>query len=471
MSQNDSQQATIQLESKHTNMKNILMWSSYDAADTLFSQSILSIAFQPFVLLLAYEYGMTSYWNAFILMSAFMVVSNLLVAVLGPLIGAFSDTIGKRKVPLLFVASLMCLSTLGFMVWRNVWWALIMFVIANFSYQAGRMLYDSMIPFIAKTDERGLTSGISGSLSFIGTFTAVALGMISWKIWGEYSEPSDVFEGTTAVNYGGLVPLFGITVAVIVLFALPFLFSNEKENPNQNGFHQNLRDSLKTFKQTLTEIVRYKNALLFILGWLFVTDASNTAVLYMQLVIVDGAGATPNQALMVIALGGLLAMIAAIIVGILLDKLGPKKNFVVNIFAWIIAVSITIFVCAEIDGKHLLPWYFMFLAAFFIGIGFGGIWLIGRQFVYEIAPPNKVAQYSGFKSIAGRISAILSPLTFLLIFYAVRNTGISVANSYAIALTPLILFFLIGLAIILKYKDVHEAYLKGERAPYKFLEK
>ncbi|MHA1687486.1 MAG: MFS transporter [Candidatus Heimdallarchaeaceae archaeon] len=465
-----TEQSAIHLESKSTSLKNIFLWSSYDAADTLFSQSILSIAFQPFVLLLAYEHGIRSYWNAFVIMSAFMVVSNILVAILGPIIGAFSDTIGKRKVPLVFVASLMCLSTLGFMVWRNLWWALIMFVVANFSYQAGRMLYDSMIPFLAKTEERGKTSGISGALSFLGTFAAVALGMVAWKIWGEYSKPEKVYNGDASLDYGGLVPLFGITVAAIVLFALPFLFSREKENPNQNGFHQNLRDSIATFKNTLQEIFHYKNALIFILGWFFITDASNTAVLYMQLVIVDGAGATPNQALMIIALGGLLSMIGAIVVGLLLDKFGPKLNFIVNIFAWIIAVTITVLACIEVNGQHIIPWQSMFLTAFFIGIGFGGIWLIGRQFVFEIAPPDKVAQYSGFKSIAGRVSAILSPLTFLIIFYSVRNTGISVSNSYAIALSPLILFFFTGLLIILKYTDVHKEYLLGERAPYKKLQ-
>ncbi len=304
-----------------------------DAADTLFSQGIISIVFQPFALLLAYENGIRSYWEAFALMSVFMAFSNLLVALLGPLIGSISDTIGKRKIAVILSASLMSVATLGFMVWRNFWWLCVMFVLANFGYQAGRMFYDSMIPFIAKTEQRGITNGISGSLSFIGTFAAIGLGNVAYVIWGKFSKPSDVYNGTAAVDYTSLIWLSGIVVAAIFLFSIPFLFSREKENSNQLTLTQNLQKAKENFKDTFREIWKYKNALLFIIGWFFVTDASNTTVLYMQLVMVDGAGTSPTQALMIIAIGGLLSMIGAVIVGLLLDKWGPKKNFIVNIVA------------------------------------------------------------------------------------------------------------------------------------------
>ncbi len=202
------------IEAKKTNMKNVLLWSSYDAGDTLFSQAILSIIFQPLVLLLAFEIGITNYWQAFALMSAFMAVSNLLVAIFGPFIGAISDTIGKRKPAVLISAAIMCGSTLLFMAWKNFWWLCIMFVFANMSYQAGRMFYDSMIPFISKTDERGKTSGISGALSFLGTFAGLGLAMLAYGIWTPFSKPKDVFADSVAnpVNYTSLYWLIPISV-------------------------------------------------------------------------------------------------------------------------------------------------------------------------------------------------------------------------------------------------------------------
>ncbi|MHA1827843.1 MAG: MFS transporter, partial [Candidatus Heimdallarchaeaceae archaeon] len=460
----------IEIEAKKTSFLNVFKWSSYDAADTMFSQGIISIAFQPYVLLLAFQMGITNYWEAFAIMSVFMAASNLLVALFGPVFGALSDTMGKRKSAVIMSASLMVTGSLGFLVWKNFWWACIMFVFANFAYQAGRMFYDSMIPFISKTNERGLTSGISGALSFLGTFAAIGLAQVAYVIWGPYTKPDEVFSGNiTNYTFESVYWLFGIIAGAIVIFSIPFLFSKEKENPNENGFRKNFRDAIHTYKQTLGEIVRYKNAWLFILGWFFVTDASNTTVLYMQLVMVDGAGATPTQALLIIAVGGLLSIFGAIVVGILLDKVGPKKNFLVNIIAWIIAVTIAILACVEVNGQHIIPWQTMFAVAFFIGIGFGGIWLIGRQFVFETAPPSKVTQYQGFKQIAGRVSAILSPLIFLGIFSLASKGGLSTSNSYAISLSTLILFFIIGFIIVSRIIDVHQEYLAGERAPYKKL--
>ncbi|NPD88114.1 MAG: MFS transporter [Asgard group archaeon] len=471
----DENVGTIELEAQKTSYRNVFLWSSYDAADTLFSQAIISIAFQPFILLLALENGITDYWTAFALMSVFMAVSNLLVALLGPFIGALSDTIGKRKPAVLISASVMCIATFGFMFWKNVWWACIMFVIANFGYQVGRMFYDSMIPFISKTEERGKTSGISGALSFLGTFAAIGLSMLAYEIWDKYSEPGMVFADpvTNPPEYRSIYYLFGIAVAAIILFAIPFLFSKEKENPNLNGFRQNLSIAKKSFRETLREIFvhRYKNAILFILAWFFVTDAANTTILYMQLVMVDGAGANPSQALYVIGIGGILAMIGAIGVGLLLDRWGPKKNFIINVFAWFFAVIICILACIKIDGVHILPWQIMYAVAFFIGLGFGGLWLIGRQFIFEIAPPDKVTQYQGFKQIAGRVSAIVSPLIFMGFLGLGNALGYNISNQYALALAPLLVFFLIGFFILLRYKDVHKAYLVGERAPYKRLEK
>lgn len=483
-----TQDVTI-IEAKKTNLKNVFLWSSYDAADTLFSQAILSIVFQPLVLFLAWDMGIRGYWQAFALMSTFMAVSNLLVAIFGPLIGALSDTLGRRKIGVIISAGVMCGGTLLFLVWMNFWWLCILFVLANFGYQAGRMFYDSMIPFISKTDERGKTSGISGALSFIGTFAGLGLAQLAYGVWGQFSKASDIFQETKSAhllypsldwyavirdyNYISLFWMIPIVVGVILLFAFPFLFSKEKTNDNNNGFKQNLRLATKDYRKTFGEIFRAKNknALYFIIGWFFVTDAANTVILYMNTMIMDGAGASPGQALIIMAVGGVLSMAGAIVVGFLLDKWGPKKNFIINAAAWFIAVIIGILGCVEINGVDILPWQFLMPSAFFIGVGFGGLWIIGRQFVLEVAPPDRVTQYQGFKQIAGRVSAIVSPLMFLGFMGIAAAAGWSIPNQITVALLPLLVFFIIGFIIIRKYVSVHKEYLAGERAPYKKFEK
>ncbi len=455
-----------EIEAKKTERKNILLWSSYDAGDTLFSQAIISLAFQPLVLLVAFDQGIGSYQDAFLYMSLFMAFSNLLVAILGPLIGAISDTTGSRKPFVIFSATLMMLSTTGMMFFNDFVTLCLLFVLANFSYQAGRMFFDSMIPFLAKTEERGTASAISGSLAFIGTFGAIGLGKLAYALHGEPSAPSDVFDGSADLDYGGLIDFIGYSVIAILLFTIPFLFSKEKVISNGNGIKKNVRIALKDFRVTFSDLLNDKNALLFIITWFFVTDASNATVLYMNAVIVDGAGATMGEALIVIAMGGLLAMIGAIFTGIYLDRFGPKRIFKFNIYAWGISVILAILACWEPNGNDIFPWQIMILSAFSIGIGFGGLWIIGRQFIYEISPPSKVASYMGFKQISGRVSAIISPLLFAGGILLGDALGYSEQNSFAIALVPLFLFFIVGYFTLNKYVDVHEEYLAGERAPY-----
>ncbi|MHA1910454.1 MAG: MFS transporter [Candidatus Kariarchaeaceae archaeon] len=459
------------IEAKKTDRRNILLWSSYDAGDTLFSQAIISLAFQPLVLLVAFDQGIDSYKDAFLYMSLFMAFSNLLVALLGPLIGAISDTSGSRKPFVIFSATLMMLSTYGMMFFNDFVILCLLFVLANFSYQAGRMFFDSMIPFLAKTEERGTASAISGSLAFFGTFGAIGLGKLAYALYGEPSAPSNVFLDPSnpdyeVLDYGGIIEFIGFSVLAILLFTIPFLFSKEKVIKNGNGIKKNVRIALKDFRVTFSELLNDRNALLFIITWFFVTDASNATVLYMNAVIVDGAGATMGEALIVIAMGGLLAMIGAILTGVYLDRFGPKKIFKFNIYAWGISVILAILACWEPNGNDIFPWQIMILSAFSIGIGFGGLWIIGRQFIYEIAPPSKVAAYMGFKQISGRVSAIISPILFAGGVLLGDFLGYSESNSFALALIPLFIFFIIGYFFLRNYVDVHEEYLAGERAPY-----
>ena len=63
----------IKEQTEKTKFWNAAAWFSYDAADTFFSQLIISLAYTPFALLLGIQiFG--SYTVAFVIMSVFMAV-------------------------------------------------------------------------------------------------------------------------------------------------------------------------------------------------------------------------------------------------------------------------------------------------------------------------------------------------------------------------------------------------------------
>ncbi|MCE7740339.1 MAG: MFS transporter [Candidatus Heimdallarchaeota archaeon] len=460
------------LESKITNKRNAVLWYSYDMADTFFSQAVISLAFTPFALLLGVDLGWT-YKTAFIVVSIFMASSNLLIAIFGPILGAISDKAGKRKPAVLMAASIMVATTALITVWLNFWWACSLFIVANFCYQAGRMFYDAQIPFVAKTENRGIIQSIGGALAAFGSVIAIGLGLLinSEKTFGVHTEVNTAIweigeTHITEVNYGGLRWLFLFAAAVIILLSIPYLFHKEIENPPEEALtpKEYLKSSLKSFKESLGNIVRDRNSWLFFLAWFFITDAANTTILYM-VPVVDTVGAMGTMMTYIVILSGIVfSIIFGVIIGILMNKWGPKKLFLFVGVSWFIAIIL--FILTGMPFKSFtMPKEIIWVGAIFIGIGFGGIWIVGRQFIMVIAPPSKLAQYGGFQKIAGRVSAIVSPLLFGLMVFIADPLGPEWA--IRIALASLLVLFSIGIILTMFIKDPHKRYMKGERAPYK----
>ncbi len=471
------------IEAKRTGWKNAFLWYSYDAADTYFSQLIISIAFTPFALVLGiYQLGWT-YEKSFIIVSVFMAASNLLIAVLGPIMGALSDRVGKRKGAVIIVASILIATSALITAWVNFYWACIMFMIANFCYQAGRMFYDAQIPFLAETEKRSVLQAVGGSLSFFGSVFAVLTSMIVGKLLGGWEHIDTAvweadpgyYDALTLNDFINLRWLFVIGAGVILVMSFPYLFHKEVENPPEEKItmKETFKHSFKDFGITAKEILKDRNSILFFLSWFFITDAANTAIMYMAVIIQGAVGYSSAVTNYVIFAGIGGSLIFAVVTGFFMRKYGPKLTFIVNGISWAIAIVIVIFSGWQyktefIDSAwviHALPKWPMFIGAFFIGIGFGGIWIIGRQFIMVLAPPSKLAQYGGFQKIAGRVSAIVSPLLFsAFIFWFSGSMGTH--NAYRVALLQLFVFFIIGVALLFFIRDPHKRYLQGERSPY-----
>ena len=229
---------------------------------------------------------------------------------------------------------------------------------------------------------------------------------------------------------------------------------------------EHVKSSLSAFKTTLKEIISDRNSWLFFLAWFFITDAANTTILYMVPVVSAMGGPALEGMTNYIILGGIIfSIVFGIIVGRLMNRLGPKKLLLAVAVSWFIAIVIFVLSGLQI-GSVTIPSWLIWFGAVFIGIGFGGIWIVGRQFIMVLAPPSKLAQYGGFQKIAGRVSAIVSPLLFGLVIFLTDGL-FAPPGPMRVALASLLVLFSIGIIFALFIKDPHKRYLKGERAPYK----
>ncbi len=344
------------------------------------------------------------------------------------------------------------------------------------------MLYDSQIPFIAEPEDRSTTQAVGGAFAGFGSIFGVVLGLVlnglggaeKWSpintnIWELANQP------IPELNLGNLRWVFFAAGILIILMSIPYLFHKEAESPSNLKPKENLKRSFSSLKESLKHIVKDRNSLLFFIGWFFLVDAANTTILFMVPVIEGAVGVTNSTLTYIIILTGILiSIVFGFITGQVLKRLGPKKTFLISGIAWMLAIIFTMFAGWQYKIEqlgplwfliHEFPWWLMFFGAFFIGIGFGSIWIIGRQFIMILAPPSKLAQYNGFQKIAGRVSAIVSPLIFagMMVLGATFTT---INHSFRLALGSLLLFFIIGEILIAFIKDPFKRYMKGERAPY-----
>ena len=212
--------------------------------------------------------------------------------------------------------------------------------------------------------------------------------------------------------------------------------------------------------------------LLFLVGWLLINDAVGTCIAILVDYLREGLGLDPTIA-GAILFGGILVGVAFLyIMGPVIDRKGPKFGVIITAIAWTIGIILTVLsgvtyktvVIGNITYVYKLR-FLAYIAAAILSFGMGSVFIVGRQFILELCPPEKIGQYMGFKKISGKISAAIGPLIFSGVLALVYPYGKTLA--YQIAILSLLVFFLIGFVIILFIKNNHAKYLKGERFPYK----
>ena len=98
-------------------------------------------------------------------------VSVGLNALVSPILGALSDR-GGRRLPYLLFFTLLCIVPTLFIGWSPPVLGVVLFVIANFAYQAALIYYDSTLKSVARPATRGRLSGIGVAVGYAGTIFA-----------------------------------------------------------------------------------------------------------------------------------------------------------------------------------------------------------------------------------------------------------------------------------------------------------
>jgi UMF1 family MFS transporter len=361
-------------------------WILYDLANTIFSLNILSLYFSLWVV--NDQGGRDAH---FTLATS---ISMACILVLAPSIGVLSDRV-PRRLPWLIATTIGCCVLTALLGLGGLWVSLAIFIGANIFYQAGLLFYDTLLPSVSTPENRGRVGSLGVGLGYLGSLVGIGIGAL-----------------TLALRPDDDVWIFRVTALAFFLLALPcFLFVRERPRasavamPHGVGGYR-FRDVGEGFRL----LRRYPELRRFLVGHLLYADAANTAIAVMGIYATKELGFSEAQTQIVLLVGILGAISGALLLGRIVDPVGPKRTLSIDLVVWLLALG----AFAAIPVFEL-PRDLFWPAAFVAGAALGGLWTADRPFMLRLTPPERLGQFYGIYSMVGRFAAILGPLAWAII--------------------------------------------------------
>lgn len=409
-------------------------WCFYDWANTAFSTVVITFIFSVYF---AREvYGDVTQGSA--QWSFAIGISGLMIAVLGPILGAVADNAGARK-RWIFWLSLLCIIPCA-LLWfsppgastSQILLILFLVAVANIGLELAQVFYNAMLPHVAPPHKRGRLSGWAWGLGYLGGLTALCGALFGFVGLGEmqplFNIPQDEFEH---------IRLVGPYIAVwFLVFMIPLLLFT-KETPRKDiGFLDAVSKGLNQLARSIRNVKKHTNFLRFLIASAIYRDGLTTLFAVGGVYAAGQYGMNFTE-ILIFAIGlNVTAGLGAFAFAYMDDALGSKPTIVTSLIGLI-----------AIGGVILLTQdKIMFLIlSLGLGIFMGPVQAASRTFVSKLCPLEMMTQGYGLYAFTGKSISFLGPLMFGLMT--------SLFNTQQAGMASIIVFWIIGLIVILKVKE------------------
>jgi len=423
--------------------KEIIGWSLYDFANTIFSMNILSLYFKRWIV---EDLGRDGLYYDLPYAG-----SMLIVGLIMPALGAISDHSGKKRI-LLFLFTVTCCLAIGSvpLVPINLLAVIILlFVVANFFYEGGMVFYNSLLYSVSSGYEARLISGLGVALGYTGSLAGMIL-VLPWVTGQVFALDVPWLAGS------GKAGAFAPTAVLFFVFSVPtFLWVKERSDLVKSG-RADLKKAYREVWEALRNTRRYPGVLRFLIADHFFEDAVVTVILNMGIFSSVVLGFDDANLTFFMLVSTTSAMFGSLFIGRLAQIVNLKKLMMFIILGWIVTLSVFLFV------ENLTTIYIL---GSVIGVVLGGLWTVSRPFLAEMVPKDELGRFFGLYSLSGRSAAVVGPVLWGLTvyFFAVdRLPGSTVAGlldlnpaeaeklPYRAAIISIIIMMTIGLILFRK---------------------
>jgi UMF1 family MFS transporter len=411
-------------------------WYLYDWANSAFATTVVTLFLGPYLTSLAkaaagpdgfihpleIRVDPRSFWSY---MVGFSVAAQ--VAIL-PVAGAIADYGRRKKEALGATAYLGVAATTAMFFLEGSDYLLggVLFVIANVSFGASIVIYNSFLPEIAGPDERDAVSSKGWAIGYLGGGLLLALNLL-------------LYLGAARIGITqGLAVRISLSSAGIWwgIFTIPTLLALRNRGepkplpPNQTA----VGTAIRQLATTARDMRRYPQTLMFLFAYLLYNDAIQAVLSLATQFGSDELKIPVSQLTLAILMVQFVGFFGAIGFNWLAGAIGAKPSVVVSLAIW---TSVLVYIYLAVRTVTDF-----FIVAAIVAIVMGGSQALSRSLFAQLVPKGKEAEYFGIYEISDKGTSWLCPILFGL---ALQFTG-----SYRRAMLSLIVFFGAGLLVLLK---------------------
>jgi len=447
------------MELKKNDRREIFGWLMYDWANSAFYTTVVSVLLGQYLTSLAqahvgengviFSFGLLGSVTAKNLFSLSITVSVFCQVLFLPILGAIADYSNlKKRLMAIFCYSGVTASCLLFFVTDNLYiFGSVLLIIANLSYGAANVFYNAYLIDLTTEDKRDFISSYGFATGYVGGLLMLVLNIL-------FVQNAESFGLTTAfaVRLSLLAASLWWGAFALVTFYLVKPRGAVKKLPEGKnlasiGFSElgNTFRELKRLRYTARFLIAsfcYNNGIQTV-----ITSAS--VFLAQELFVARGEEASQSFLLGIFLVAQISALVGSISFERLARIIGAKKTLLISLLIWI---------CIVIFAYGFLQTVWQaWIMSVFIGLVLGSSQALSRSLYSQMIPDGREASFFGLYEISERGTSLVGSLVFGIV--------VGITGSFRQAILSMILFFAVGIIILLftdTNRAIHEA---GNQTP------
>ncbi|OHD71128.1 MAG: ABC transporter permease [Spirochaetes bacterium RBG_16_49_21] len=417
--------------------KELFGWAMFDFANSSYTTVIITVVFC--VIFPKIIVGDSpEYRRGNLLWSVSLSISYLIVLLSAPLFGAIMDYTGSKKRFLFgsYLLTVFATAALFFVTPGDIVLGMAVIVLSNIGFSYSEAFVSSFLPELGPPEDLGRISGYAWGLGYFGGLFSTAIVM--------FGLAAGV---VTLENFHNLRLVGPVTGAFFLVAALPtFLWVRERGAPRPLPRGENyLTVGFNRMAKTFREIREYRDLAVLLASFFFAYAGLSIVIAFAFIYgdqVVKWSGTTQ---IFMFVITQFTAAAGAFLFGVIQDRWGTKRTFILTLALWVIAVTliygvggVTGFLNGLIGASLKEEQTFLVIGSI-AGLGLGSTQSACRAMVGLFSPGTKSGEFFGLWSLAGRLSSV-----FGLMGLGLLQTVLGLRNAILICS----LFFLISIFIV-----------------------